>query len=167
MDETRNIALIGMPGVGKSTVGVLLAKQLGYSFLDTDIYIQTHEGKNLQQIIEIRGLDGFIKLEAHYILSISVKAHVLATGGSVVYSEKAMQHLKNSGVAIHLDINPRYLKQRLGDLNARGVVIAPDQDVDTLYNERRSLYLQHADATIVTDGLNHDKIVRKIIDLLT
>jgi shikimate kinase len=163
----HNVVLIGMPGVGKSTVGVLVAKRLGLSFLDTDIYIQTREGKSLQQLIGELGLEGFRVLEERHMLTISTRAHVLATGGSVVYSAKAMDHLKATGTVIHLDLALELLKKRLDDLEARGVVIAPGQSLDSLYYERLPLYLQYADVTVSTGSLTPDQIVRKLVDILS
>jgi shikimate kinase len=162
----KNIVLIGMPGVGKSTVGVLLAKRVGYSFLDTDIYIQTQEGKSLQALIRQHGISGFCDIEARYMTSISVKAHVLATGGSVIYRPKAMKHFKTTGVVIHLDIELAGLKKRLDDLDARGVVIAPGLTLDELYAERQPLYAKYADVTIKTDVLSPDQVVRELSDIL-
>jgi shikimate kinase len=162
----KNIVLIGMPGVGKSTVGVLLAKQVGYSFLDTDIYIQTNEGKSLQALIRQHGTTGFCDIEARYMISISVKAHVLATGGSVIYRPKAMKHFKTTGVVIHLDIDLDRLKKRLDDLSARGVVIAPGLTLDALYAERQPLYANYADITVKTDVLAPDQVVRELIEQL-
>jgi shikimate kinase len=162
----KNIVLIGMPGVGKSTVGVLLAKRVGYSFLDTDIYIQTQEGKSLQALIQQHGTSGFCDIEARYMTSISVKAHVLATGGSVIYRPQAMKHFKTTGVVIHLDIELARLKKRLDDLSARGVVIAPGLTLGALYAERQPLYAKYADATIKTDGLSPDQVVRELSDIL-
>ncbi len=166
MFSNHNIVLIGMPGVGKSTVGVLLAKRLGLSFLDTDIHLQTREGKSLQQLIGELGLDGFCVLEERHMLTISITAHVFATGGSVVYSHKAMDHLRTTGTVIHLDLSPGLLKRRLDDLDARGVVIAAGQSLDSLYHERLPLYLQYADLTLATDGLTPDQIVSKLADIL-
>jgi shikimate kinase len=162
----KNIVLIGMPGVGKSTVGVLLAKRIGYSFLDTDIYIQTQEGKSLQALIRQHGTSGFCDIEARYMTSISVKAHVLATGGSVIYRPKAMKHFKTTGVVIHLDIELDRLKKRLDDLSARGVVIAPGLTLDALYAERQPLYAKYADVIIKTDVLSPDQVVRELSDIL-
>jgi len=159
----KNIVLIGMPGVGKSTVGVLLAKRLGYSFLDTDIYIQCHEGKSLQELIRQHGPSGFLDIEARYMTSISVNMHVLATGGSVIYRHEAMQHFKGNGVLVHLDIELTRLKKRLGDLDARGVVIAPGLTIDVLFAERRPLYAKYADLTVRTDGLTPDQVLRELV----
>jgi shikimate kinase len=166
-DDKKNIVLIGMPGVGKSTIGVLLAKHLGYSFLDTDILIQATEGKTLQQLIQKHGISGFCELEENYMLSISVQAHVIATGGSVVYGKAAMKHLKTDSVVIHLDLSLDRLQKRLDDLDARGVAIAPGRDLSDLYAERHLLYLRYADQTVETDMLRPDIVVKRIIALLT
>ena len=166
MKKHKNIVLIGMPGVGKSTVGVLLAKQKGFSFLDTDIYIQTRESKSLQELIKEKGLSGFCDLEETYIRSIAVEAHVIATGGSVIYRHQAMEHLQESGLIIYLDIGLDRLKKRLDDVNARGVVIAPGQNLGDLYAERHPLYLKYAYVTVKTNGLTPDQVVRDIVGLL-
>lgn len=155
-----------MPGVGKSTVGVLLAKRLGFAFIDTDIFIQVREGRSLQELIRVHGTDEFCRIEEDHILSLAVDSHVIAPGGSVVYRPKAMSHLKAQGVAIHLDIAVERLKRRLDDMDSRGVVIAPGQTIESLYAERRPLYLQYADATAVTDGLSPDQVVGGVLDAL-
>ena len=167
LDANQNIVLIGMPGVGKSTVGVLLAKQLGYSFLDTDIHIQAAEGKTLQQLIQTHGISGFCDLEEAYILSVAVESHVIATGGSVVYAGAGMRHLKENASVIHLDLSLDRLKKRLDDLDARGVAIAPGHGLADLYAERQPLYLKYADQTVDTDSLTPDAVVRAIMVLLT
>ena len=156
----------GPAGVGKSTVGVLLAKRLGLSFLDTDIYIQAQEGASLQELILQHGTSGFCDVEARQLCSIAVKAHVIATGGSVVYREQAMQHLKVNGSIVHLDLELPRLKKRLDDINARGVVITSDQNLEGLYEERHLLYNKYADITAHTDGLTPEQVVNKIDDLL-
>ena len=166
MNDHKNIVLIGMPGVGKSTVGVILAKRLGYSFLDTDIYIQTREGQSLQEIIADRGAADFCDLEEQHLLTIALKTHVIATGGSVVYSHKAMQHLRRDGFVVHLDLNCAKLKKRLDDIEQRGVVIAPGQDIDGLYAERDLLYRKYADVTVETDDLAPDQVVQLIYEIV-
>jgi shikimate kinase len=158
-----NLILIGMPGAGKSTVGVLLAKRLGYAFIDTDIYIQVREGRSLQEIIRAHGADQFCRIEEAHILTLAVAAHVIAPGGSVVYRPNAMAHLKANGVAVHLDISVERLKRRLDDVDARGVVIGPGQTIDGLYAERRPLYFRYADATVATDGLSPDQVVGRVL----
>ena len=166
MQTRKNVSLIGMPGVGKSTVGVLLAKRLKFAFVDTDIYIQTREGKSLQELIQLHGTAGFCDLEGNYILSLSVTATVIATGGSVVYIQPAMEHLQAGGQIVHLDLELSRLQQRLDDIDARGVVIGPHQKLDDLYAERQPLYAKYADITIATDGLSPDQVVVRIIQLL-
>jgi len=166
----RNIVLIGMPGVGKSTAGVLLAKRLGFAFIDADILIQLREKRSLQAIIQAHGPEEFCRIEESYILSLAVDSHIIAPGGSVVYRPKAMAHLKATGVVIHLDIAVERLKRRLGDVDARGVVIRPGQSIESLYAERRPLYLHYADATVDTDGLTPDQVVGRVaaaLDRLT
>ena len=166
MEPNKNIILIGMPAVGKSTVGVLLAKRLKYSFMDTDIDIQSRENQSLQQIVRARGTSGFCDIEERYILSLNVSAHVIAPGGSVVYRQDAMEHLKINAVIIHLDLALANLKKRLDDIDARGVVIGPDQKLYDLWAERHPLYLKYADTRVVTDGLTPDQVVGKIERLL-
>jgi shikimate kinase len=162
----KNIILIGMPGVGKSTVGVLLAKRLGLSFVDTDILIQVREGRSLQALIQAHGAAEFCRIEENHLLSLALAGHVIAPGGSVVYSPRAMAHLKTNGIAVHLDIAVERLKRRLDNVDARGVVIAPGQTIEALYAERRPLYLRYADATIATDGLTPDQVVGEVSKIL-
>ena len=166
LTASRNVVLIGMPGVGKSTVGVLLAKRLGFAFIDTDIFIQVREGRSLQAIIQAHGADEFCRIEENYILSLAVGSHVIAPGGSVVYRPNAMAHLKANGIAVHLDIAVERLKRRLDDVDARGVVIAPGQTIEGLFAERRPLYLRYADATVVTDGLTPNQVVGHVLAAL-
>jgi shikimate kinase len=160
---SRNVVLIGMPGVGKSTVGVLLAKRLGFAFIDTDIYIQVREGRSLRALIQAHGADEFCRIEENHILTLAVQSHVIAPGGSVVYRPNAMSHLKADGIVIHLDIAVEKLKRRLDNVDARGVVIAPGQTIEGLFAERRPLYLRYADATVVTDGLAPDEVVGQVL----
>jgi shikimate kinase len=157
-----NIVLVGMPGVGKTTIGVLLAERLGYGFLDTDILMQTLEGRTLQKIITAKGLDGFRRIEEKTILSLSTTSHVISTGGSVVYSIKAMEHLKQRGWVCHLDIEPQLLGERLDNIDSRGIVMAPGQTIESLYRERYPLYMQHADATIMSGNLTPSQVLEKI-----
>jgi shikimate kinase len=166
----KNIVLIGMPGVGKSTVGVLLAKRLGFAFVDTDIYLQTQEGRRLQEIIEHQGIAGFCKLEERYVRSLSGSlaggAHVIATGGSVVYKHETMQDLEKAGIIIYLALALENLKTRLSGLDARGVVRAPGQSIDTLFDERGPLYLRYANLTVDCNGLDPEQVVGAIIKIL-
>jgi shikimate kinase len=166
MDEAGNIVLIGMPGVGKSTIGVLLAKALSRDFLDTDVLIQSREGRRLQAIIDSVGMAAFCAMEERHVLSLQCRGTVIATGGSVVYGEEAMAHLKSSGVVLHLDLPLALLKRRLSDLDARGVVMAPDQTLEALFQERQPLYQRHADITIDCTNRTHEHVVKDIITAL-
>jgi len=162
----RNIVLIGMAGVGKSTVGVLLAKALSRQFVDTDLVIQAAEGRRLQDILDAEGLDAFRRIEEHHILALDGSDAVIATGGSVVYSEAAMAHLKKDSVAIYLKLDAATLESRVRGSDPRGLAIAPGQTFQDLYDERRPLYERYADVTIDCAGLTHDDVVRQILDAL-
>jgi shikimate kinase len=161
-----NIILIGMPAVGKSTVGVLLAKRLGYGFIDTDLMIQSGEQRRLHQIIETRGLTAFCDLEASYIRRLKARQTVIATGGSVVYRHQAMAYLDNLGITVFLDIEPAHLKHRLMDLEKRGVVLAPDQTIDDLYSERQPLYRKYSRATVSCTALQPEAVVAKLMSVI-
>jgi len=155
-----------MPGVGKTTTGRLLAERLGYAFLDTDVTIETHEGRRLQEIIDTDGLEAFSRIEERAILAVSVQAHVIATGGSVVYSEKAMQHLKSGAVVCHLDADPKCLQARIDNMDSRGIAMAPGQSLAMLYTERRRLYRKYADVSIDCSDLSPHKVVQRILSIL-
>ncbi|MBN1362123.1 MAG: shikimate kinase [Sedimentisphaerales bacterium] len=163
----KNIVLIGMPGVGKSTVGVLLAKALGRYFLDTDIFIQAIQARSLQEIIDADGLDAFCKLEEEHVLSIDLTNAVIATGGSVVYSEQAMARLASHGVIVHLDLPVERIEERLANLQTRGVVIGPRQTVRSLYDQRQPLYHRYAEITVECTAKNHDQIVTELVETLS
>ena len=158
-----NVVLIGMPGCGKSTVGVLLAKRLGRYFLDTDVLIQAVEGKAIRDIIAEKGMDGFCDVERMHVECIDIKNAVVATGGSVVYYPSAMQALKADGVIVYLSLPLAELQKRLADLGKRGVVIEPDQTLSTLYKKRIPLYEQWADVSIDLSGLGHEAGVEAIL----
>jgi len=140
--------LIGMPGVGKSTVGVVLAKALGYQFVDADLLIQEAEGKLLSELIEEHGTDGFIEIENRVNSQIQTHRSVIATGGSVVYGKEAMEHLKSIGTVVYLKQNLRVLQRRLRNLKGRGVVLKEGQTLVDLYKERTVLYEKYADITV-------------------
>ena len=158
-----NIVLIGMPGVGKSTVGVLLAKALNRQFVDTDLQIQSLECRRLQDIIDDVGVAGFRALEERYVLDIDCRGSVVATGGSVVYSELAVEHLRCYGVVVHLDLPQEALLQRLRNLDERGIVRTPGQTFEALYQERRPLYEAAADLVVPCAGLCHEGVVAAVI----
>ena len=161
-----NVILIGMPGAGKSTIGVLLAKRLGVSFLDTDIFMQTGEGCYLQETIAAHGIAGFRAIEEGYLLRVTARCGVVATGGSAVYSAKAMAHLGSLGPVVYLKIGLEPLKERLGNLDERGVLRMPGQTIDMLYAERRPLYERFADVTVCTDDVTPDQVVGRVLGLL-
>ncbi len=158
-----NIVLIGMPGAGKSTVGVLLAKALSRDFLDTDVYIQAKQGRTLQEIIDQDGMPAFCRIEERRVLSLKCRTSVIATGGSVVYSPAAMARLQASGIIIHLDLDLAALEKRLTDLSSRGVVMGPGQTLPQLFAEREPLYRKYADLTIDCAGFTHEEIVGMIV----
>ncbi len=166
MINKKNIILIGMPAVGKSTVGILLAKKKGYDFIDTDILIQSGENKTLAQIIANIGVKQFLGLEQNYLMSINCTKHVIATGGSAIYSMEGMSHLSENGVIIYLEISLNNLKQRLSALDSRGVVRAPGQDIASLYEERAPLYDKFANIKIECGCLTPDQVLSKIINAL-
>ena len=165
----ENIVLIGMPGVGKSTVGVILAKVLGYQFIDADLVIQKRENSLLHEIISEEGLDGFLKAEenANVYIAQNEEKSIVATGGSVVYCEKAMQELKKTGRVIYLELEYDQLKKRLGNLKGRGVVLKDGQDLRGLYEERIPLYEKYADLTVNEKNLDVEQTLQKIVDRLS
>lgn len=162
----NNIVLIGMPGVGKSTVGVILAKILGYSFLDTDILIQHEENRLLKEIIDAEGVDGFIEIENRINSRLDAEKCVIATGGSVVYGKEAMKHLSEIGSVVYLKLDYRKLKYRLGNIRNRGVVIRDGQSLLGLYKERVPLYEKYADIVIDENGRSIEDTVGKILEEL-
>ncbi len=157
-----NIILIGMPGAGKSTVGVVLAKKLGYAFVDADLVIQSWEGKLLHEIIEERGVEGFWALEETVGESMEEERTVIATGGSAVYGENAMAHYKQIGTVVYLALPLEEIRERLGDLAERGVTLKEGQDLDALYAERLPLYEKYADIMLECAGMSIREIVEKI-----
>lgn len=158
----KNIVLIGMPGAGKSTVGVVLAKNLGMSFMDSDLVIQEQEGKKLHEIIEECGTDGFLEVEDRVNASISPSNTVIATGGSVVYGERAMKHLGEIGLVCYLKLSYEGISDRLGDLAERGVVLKEGQTLLDLYNERIPLYEKYAQMVIDCENKNIREVVGEI-----
>lgn len=160
----NNIILIGMPGVGKSTIGVVLAKHLGYGFLDSDLVIQEKEGKLLHEIIDQRGIEGFAAVEDEVNASIEAEKTVIATGGSAVYGKKAMEHFSSMGTVIYLFLPYDELVERLGDLNKRGVVLKPGQTLGELMEERRVLYEKYGEIVIDCSGKQIREIVAEIVE---
>jgi shikimate kinase len=159
----NNVVLIGMPGVGKSTLGVLLAKAMGLDFLDTDVRIQAREGRSLQAIIDTDGRQVFGGIEERSVLELSCVNTVIATGGSVIYSGEAMQHLQSLGWVVHLHLPLSLLHARLRDFGARGVLMTPGQTLEQLFAERAPLYRRYADASIDCSRKTHDEAVEAIV----
>ncbi|MFA4876999.1 MAG: shikimate kinase [Methanoregula sp.] len=162
----RNIIIIGLPGAGKSTLGVILAKTIGWKFLDTDLVIQQATGRLLQEIIDTDGIDAFKQLEEQAILSLDCHDTVIATGGSVVYSEKAMEHLKAGGVVVWLDISLKVMRRRLRNIKTRGIVLAPGESLAGLYNERLPLYRKYADITVDCSAGHFENVVETVLAAL-
>ena len=159
-----NIVLIGMPGVGKSTIGVILAKELGYQFVDADLLIQQQEKKLLKEIIAEQGIEGFIEIENQVNASIQTHRTVIATGGSVVYGKEAMEHLKKISTVIYLKLSYELLQKRLGNLKNRGVVLRENQTLKHLYEERVPLYEKYADFVIDEENKDIEGTLQIIIE---
>jgi shikimate kinase len=154
-----NITLIGMPASGKSTVGVLLAKRLGYSFVDVDIVIQEQEGRLLKEIIAEEGQEGFLHVENRVNAELSVHNSVIAPGGSVIYGKEAMEHLKNISTVVYLKLTYEAVEERLGNLTDRGVVLKDGMTLKDLYEERIPYYEKYADITVDETGIDAGGIV--------
>lgn len=165
-DSMDNIILIGLPGAGKSTVGVILAKTLGMDFIDTDIVIQEKTGSLLQEILDRDGSDAFKKIEEGSILSLHPDSTVIATGGSVVCSDDAMAHLKTTGVIVYLKISYGEMEKRLKNISTRGIVLLPRQSLHQMYEERVTMYEKYADLTIDCSEEDFETVVGKVIDEL-
>lgn len=161
-----NITLIGMPASGKSTIGVLLAKRLGYSFVDVDLVIQEQEECLLKDIIEREGMDGFLKVEERVNRELNVRRSVIAPGGSVIYGEEAMAHLKEISTVVYLKIKYREVKTRLGDLKDRGVALKDGMSLKELYEERIPLYERYADVTIDETGKTPGHVVDELREVM-
>lgn len=157
-----NIVLIGMPGVGKSSVGVVLAKALGYGFVDSDLVIQSVEKRLLKEIIEDEGYEGFISVENRINSSIFVERSVIATGGSAVYGAEAMKHLASAGTVVYLRASFETVNARLTNLEGRGVAMRGKQTLLDLYNERTPLYEKYGELTVDMDGITIEEAVRRI-----
>lgn len=162
----NNLVFIGMPGVGKSTVGVVLAKVLGYKFIDSDIIIQEKEKRLLHEIISTDGVEGFIDIENKINASIEADKSIIATGGSVVYGKEAMEHLKSIGKIVYLKLSYSQIQKRLSDIKDRGVVLKSGQNLKELYEERTLLYEKYADIVIDEENLSVEETIAKIIEAI-
>lgn len=161
-----NIVLIGMPGVGKSTVGVVLAKILGYHFCDTDLVIQEKEGRLLKDIIKTEGSDGFVAIENRINSEIDVHRTIIAPGGSCIYGKEAMEHFKEIGTVVYIRASFKTINSRLSNLVGRGVVLKEGQTLKSLYDERSVLYEKYADLIVDEEGHNISQTATKIVSLL-
>lgn len=164
--DASNIVLIGMPGAGKSTVGVILAKRASLGFMDTDVLIQTCEGRSLQSIIDSQGYLSLREIEERILLGLECRSHVIATGGSAVYSRAAMTHLARDGRIVFLDVDLPTLESRALDLGRRGIAGRPGQSFAELFEERQRLYEAYAEVTVDCRGLTHDMVCTEILDRL-
>ncbi|MDD5938422.1 MAG: shikimate kinase [Clostridiales bacterium] len=162
----RNVSLIGMPGSGKSTVGVLLAKALGYSFIDTDLLIQRQEGELLQAVLDRLGTERFLDTEAEVIAALDCHHTVIAPGGSAVLRELGARRLKALGPVVYLELPSSSLEKRLGNLATRGVTLAPGQTIEDLYNYRRPFYEKYADVTVNADQPSAEDTVALVLAAL-
>ena len=157
-----NIILIGMPACGKSTVGVVLAKTMNKGFVDTDLLIQQKEGRRLQEIIDAEGNDYFRRVERSVLLDFNGSGQVVATGGSAVYFEDAMEHFRRDGVVVYLKVSLDNILERMNNIQTRGISIDKGQTIEELYLERAPLYEKYADITVDADGCTVEQVIEKI-----
>jgi len=161
--DKSNIVLIGMPGAGKSTVGVILAKLTSRDFIDTDVLIQISQGRLLQDIVDKEGYMALRKIEENILLGLHCDHHVIATGGSAVYSPVAMEHLKSNGIIVFLDVDLPTLVSRIHDYDTRGLAKRPDQSLSDLFDERVILYRKYTDITVDCKDLSQEEVCAQII----
>lgn len=162
MNQKNSIILVGMPGAGKSTLGVLLAKELGLDFLDTDVSIQVHEGRSLQDIMDAEGYMKLREIEETVLLKTDASGKVISTGGSAVYSDAGMRHLKEQGTVIFLDVTLDELRKRIHNFDTRGIARRPDQSFNELFEERCALYNKYSDIRIDCNGFTPAEILDMI-----
>ena len=162
----NNLILIGMPASGKSTLGVVLAKTAGMMFLDTDLLIQERAQGKLQHIIDTEGMDAFLRLEEEVLMSVNAENTVIATGGSAVYSEPAMTHLKFIGKVVYIKLSCEEIEKRLNNIKTRGIAMKPGETIRDLYNYRVPMYEKYADIVLETEGLTIEESIEKLISML-
>lgn len=160
----KNIILIGMPGAGKSTIGIVLAKMLGYDFIDSDLLIQNQEGDILEHLIEKKGIEGFLEIENQVNRDIITESTVISTGGSICYCKEALEKLHENGVILYIKTDFSSLKRRLKSLKKRGVVIKKGSTLQDLYLERTPLYEKYADTAVDVTGLDLEESIDKIYE---
>lgn len=164
--KKKNIIFIGMPAVGKSTVGVVAAKRLGMRFVDTDLLIQEQEGKLLHEIIAEVGEDGFLQIENQVNRNVNVENSVISPGGSVVYCEDAMRHFKEIGTVVYLKVSYETIRDRIRNPKKRGVVLREGQSFRELYEERVSLFEKYADITVTEDHLSIEETIENVLSVI-
>lgn len=162
----ENIIFIGMPASGKSTVGVVVAKRIGYEFIDADLLIQKQENKLLKEIIEQEGIEGFIAIENQVNCELNPHKAIIAPGGSVVYCQEAMEHYKKIGTIVYLEVAYETINNRIQSAKNRGVVLKENQTLKDLYEERRVLFEKYADITVSEEGLTLEETIDKVIEIL-
>ena len=160
-----NVILVGMPSCGKSTIGVVLAKTMNKGFVDTDLLIQQKEGRTLQNIINEHGNEYFHRVEEQVLLDVNVKDFVIATGGSAIYYEKAIEHFKKNGKVVYIKVSLDTILERLNNIKTRGVTLGKGQTLADLYEERVPLYEKYADMVIEAEHLHIEEIVEKIMEV--
>jgi shikimate kinase len=166
MQKQKSVVLIGMPGAGKSTLGVLLAKELALDFVDTDVLIQVREGKTLQEIMDESDYLNLRELEGEVIAAAQLPNHVIATGGSAVYSELGMANLRSFGPAVFLNCSADELRRRIHNYESRGIAKAPGQSFEELFAERQALYRKYADIVVDCDGKNMQQVLGEVVSVL-
>ncbi|HWT26521.1 MAG TPA: shikimate kinase [Mobilitalea sp.] len=159
----KNIVLIGMPGAGKSTIGVILAKVLGYNFIDSDLLIQEQENALLKDIIAQKGQDGFLAIEDQVNRDIKTEHSIIATGGSIIYSSEAMEHLREIGIVVYIRLSYPTIENRLGNIKQRGVVLREGETLRTLYDDRCPAYEKYAHLVVDGEGLGMEELMDKIV----
>ena len=164
---SKNIVLIGMPAVGKSTIGVVVAKRLGYEFIDTDLLIQKQEERLLKDIIQEEGIEGFLAIENQVNRDVQVEKAVIAPGGSVVYCEEAMKKFKETSIIVYLKVKYEIIESRISNAAHRGVILKGGQTLEMLYNERAILFEQYADVTVVEDEKTVTETIEDVLNALS
>lgn len=162
----KNIILIGMPAVGKSTVGVVVAKRLGYDFVDTDLLIQAQEKRLLKEIIEEEGIDGFLAIENQVNRDLEVERTIISPGGSVVYCQEAMEHFAEIGTVVYLQVAYAEIEKRINNAKNRGVVLKEGQSLKMLYDERTKLFETYAEITVIEDGKTIEETIDAVLEAL-
>lgn len=161
----KNIIFIGMPASGKSTVGVVVAKRLGYEFIDTDLLIQKQEKKLLKEIIAEVGNEGFLEIENQVNRDVNPEKAVISPGGSVVYCKEAMEHFKEIGAIVYLKVSYETINRRISNAKNRGVVLKEGQTLKDLYDERTALFEKYADHIVLEEGLDLEETIDKVLEL--